>query len=250
MISDELLEFKKEKLIELGDRIHSEYLFCKKAINHVPENRKAEKLWYSSLCSKHTYSTAILQTFINSLPTLQKLSEEYFSFYVGKIAIINFLEIINSYEQNLTKLIKNNEQLKLLLENKIEEKLSLLDESWNNKKCNNNQNLKEELKQNIKNKKFGAAFTRKILKKEGIIDKTDFDILLFAWTIRNSMHNNFVATRDIEFSYPDIKTGKTYHFKYKEGTELYHPNNDLLGFHNISTQIQFIFPKIVQALAD
>jgi len=64
------------------------------------------------------------------------------------------------------------------------------------------------------------------------------------------MHNNFQAITDIDFSYPDIKTGKQYTYSYKKGQELDHPEDDLIAYHVVFEQIIHIQLRTLQNLRD
>lgn len=88
-------------------------------------------------------------------------------------------------------------------------------------------------------------FIRETLHLNGLIDDLDRKVLDFAWNVRNSMHTDFLAIKDIKFSAPG--TSLNYSFDFKKGEKLYH-SSDLLSFYLMTEQIIFIQIKILQRL--
>jgi len=244
MLSDKHIADQKKHLEELGNRLGYEVAFSRQFIEE--SNRPdIEKKWMSSVMASCNYGAFLIKILISGLNEYRHLPEEQLGFYIGKIAIQPFLEIINSFEQITNQFIDENQQFKTILDERVKEKISLLEENWENDSKGKSKKLKSNLIFQLKHKIHEMAFIRDTLRKRKIIDNEDYEILSFAWTIRNSMHFDFTAIRDINFSYPDIKTGKVYHFNFSKGQELYHPV-DLLSYYVITEQIIFIHLKILQ----
>ena len=243
MLSDEFIKGQSNFLTDLGDRLGYQVDICKR-ISEANDS-KVVKEWANSVRSSCNYGAFLIKLLLASIDSYRHLSEEQFGYYVGKISIQPFLEIINSYEQILNSLVTNSCELRNLLDSRIDKKTSLVNENWDPYSTGKSKELKRNLTSLLQRKIFEMAFIRDTLYKNEIIDNVDHEILTFAWDIRNSMHNNFVALKDINFSYPDIKTGKPYYFKFTKGEELYHPD-DLVSFQIISEQIFFILLKILQ----
>lgn len=103
--------------------------------------------------------------------------------------------------------------------------------------------MKKDLIKGYKRKLNEMKFIRDTLRQHKIIDELDVRILEFTWDIRNSMHTNFIAIKDIEFDAPG--TNLNYSFQFKKGQELYHPS-DLLSFYSITEQIILIQLRVLQ----
>jgi len=248
MLSDEYIQIQKKLLTDLGNRLGNEVQFSNDFLGRV-KDREIERKWMNAVSRTCNYSAFQIKNILNSIEDYRHLPEEQLSLYVGKIAIQSFLEIINSFEQITNLFIAENHKLKLLLEERIAQKLTILEESWKTEPRGKSKDLKKSLTSQLKNKIYEMAFIRDTLLKNKIIDKTDHQTLSFAWDIRNSMHLNFTAIKDVDFKYPDLKTGFVYRFNFKKGQELYHPN-DLISFYVITEQVIFILLKILQKHKD
>ncbi len=241
MLSDQFIIEQKNSLQELGQELHKEAEYAKIIFDlNNPEN---EIEWYRSVRSTCIYGTFLIQILIDELDKYKSFSEEQIRFYIGKIAIQSFLDVINIYEKSINKLVNSNEHLSKMIQIRINKKVQILEKSWKTEVNRKSRDLKDSLVKSIKRKSFEMKFIRDTLKKNEVIDDLDYDILEFSWDIRNSMHNNFVAIKDIEFSAPG--TSLNYSFSFKKGEELYHPT-DLKSFYQMSRQIIFIQFKILQ----
>ncbi|MBC8334743.1 MAG: hypothetical protein ISR59_11720 [Anaerolineales bacterium] len=241
-IDEEIINNKVALLKSLGDRIHSDVLFCK---NFLQSDRPViEKKWVEGFRSACNYSLMLIKSFITSVNEYRNLSIEQFSYYVGKIAVQHLLEVVNVFEQILNEFLVENEDIKELVQSRINKKIAIIEENWNSESKGKGKKLRANLINQYKNKIYEMSFIRDTLRSKNIIDDTDFQLWSFAWDIRNSMHRNFTAIKDINFDYPDIRTGKIYHFNFKKGEELYHPQ-DLISHYIITEQLLFIMLKIL-----
>ncbi|MCD6322078.1 MAG: hypothetical protein J7L77_03520 [Clostridiales bacterium] len=242
MLSEDFLTREQQNLKALGDKLHKDALFTQQFIDSGkrPEN---EMQWFGSVRSDCIYGTFLLKNLLDSLDDYKDKSEEQISFYIGKIAIQSFLEIINSFEQSTIKLLEENDYFSNMLRDRLEPNLLLIEESWKEDVPGKSKKLKKDLIRLYKRRMKEMGFIRDTLHKEEIIDDLDKQILEFTWDIRNSMHSNFVAIKDIKFSPPG--TSLNYTFDFKKGQELYHPH-DLLSFYSMTEQLIFIQLKILQ----
>ncbi len=241
MLSDKFLRINKENLTALGGLLNKEALFMKQFLEM--RNPRNEKEWAGSVRSDCIYGTFLIKNLLDTIDSYKELSEEQAGFYIGKIAIQSFLDIINSYEQSTNNLVSENDQLSNILKDRIDKKKSIIEENWDKKSGGKSKKVKEDLLRYYDRKIFEMQFIRDSLFQHGIIDNLDKRILDFAWDIRNSMHSNFVAIRDIEFS--ALGTSLGYSFSFKKGEELYHPN-DLVSFYTMTEQIISVQIKILQ----
>jgi len=241
---DNVIEEQRKMLTDLENRLDKEIHFSKGFLNES-NCPYIEKKWMTSVFDTCSYSSFLIKILLPSLEDYKHLPKEQLGYFIGKIAIQSFLEMINSFELTMNLFIDENNQITTSLRKRIDEKIEIIEMSWNLESKGKVKKMKSNIKRQFENKITEMAFIRETLKKEGIIDETDFKILSFAWNIRNSIHMNFCAIKDLDFKYPDIKTGKTYHFKFKKGEELYHPD-DLISFYIITEQIIFIMLKILQ----
>lgn len=243
MIDNKDLEKTKKELSELESRLVREIMFCDAFVNKS-KNQLIEKEWMSGVSSAYNYSQTLIRCFLKSIDDYIILSPDQFHFYVGKIAIQHLLEIINKFEQTINNAIATRNDFKELINKRIQKRVETFNANWNDNKNKRNKNTKKEILKSFELKIREQSFIRDTLYSNKIINKVDYSILCFAWDIRNSMHKNFVAVKNINFKYTDFTTGVNYTFNYPEGTELYHPG-DLLGFLSISFQIHFIMLKIL-----
>lgn len=244
MLSKDFLTQERKNLEALGAKLNKEANFAQQFLDSG-KNPKNELNWYSSVRSDCIYGTFLIKNLLDSLENYSDKSEEQIGFYIGKIAIQSFLDIINSYEQSTIKLLDENEYLSKLVLERIAPKLKLIEGNWKKDATGKAKKIKKELINFYERRTKEMKFIRDTLHKEEIIDDLDKKILEFAWDIRNSMHSNFVAIKDIEFSAPG--TSLNYTFDFKKGQELYHPH-DLLSFFSMTEQIIFIQFKILQRL--
>jgi len=244
MIDDFQIEIVVDELKKLEERIVDESKFCSMYPNNTNE-LNLSKEWMNGIISSYNYSQVLIRIFINSIRDFKDLPEEQFHYYVGKIAIQHLLELINKYEQINDKAIRQYNEFENMIFKRIEKKIDQFNKNWINDNKGKTKRIEKEILDNFKLKAREQSFIRDTLLSNNIIDKTDHEILCFAWDIRNSMHKDFNSIKDIDFNYTDFKTGINYHFKYSKGTVLYHPG-DLLGFFSISFQIQFIMLKILK----
>lgn len=242
MLSDKFIELEKKNLTALGDHLNKESLFAQQFIEN--SNKPSNEInWFNSVRSISIYGTFLIKNLIDNLENYKDKSEDQIGFYIGKIAIQSFLDIINAFEQSTNNLIAQSELFSKMLNERIEKRTSIIEESWRDNVNSKSRELKKDLIRGYKRKMKEMKFIRDTLRKKGIIDELDCKILEFSWDIRNSMHSNFLAIKKIEFSAPG--TNLNYSFKFKEGQELYHPN-DLLSFYSMTEQIIFIQLRILQ----
>ncbi len=244
MLSQEFLAQERKNLEALGDKLNKEVSFAQQFIDSG-KRPKNEMQWFGSVRDDCIYGTFLIKNLIDTLDKYKDKSEEQIGFYIGKIAIQSFLDIINSYEQSTIKLLEENELFYKLIRERVEPKLNLIEESWKEDVSRKAKKIKKEIINLYERRTKEMKFIRDTLHKQGVIDDLDKKILEFAWNIRNSMHSNFVAIKDIEFSAPG--TSLNYTFDFKKGQELYHPH-DLLSFYSMTEQIIFIQLKILQKL--
>lgn len=244
MINDEFIRSQREMLQRLGDRLANEMKFSNAFIDKS-KRPEVEKKWMLSVNSACTYSIVLIRSLMETMETFKKLTPEKLGLFVGKTAIISFLELINAFEQTMNNFIDENNDLKSLIQARIDKKNSIIEKNWKKDSNRKSRDFKANIINQWKNKIYEMAFIRDTLKSKDIINDLDHKILTFAWDIRNSMHKNFTALRDTNFSYPDIKTGNVYSFNFVKGQELYHPQ-DLVSFYIITEQIIFIMLKILQ----
>jgi len=243
------LNEQKESLTKLGDRLSYELHFAKQIIDKS-SNPEIEKKWMSSVFSVCNFSLFQIKNLIEVLDNYQHVSKEQIGYCVGKIAIVPFLDIINGYELSMNRLIEGNERLNKLIQDRIDTRIDKLDKIWKAETNSKERQIQKDVRKIYQRKITEMSFVRETLKKHELINQLDFDILKFSWEIRNSMHNNYCAIADIEFSYPDIKTGKKYFFSFKKGDELSHPENDLVSYYVIMEQIIHIHFRTLQAFRE
>lgn len=242
MLSDKFIELEKKNLIALWDKLNKEAQFARQFIEN--DNRpKNEINWFNSIRSISIYGTFLIKNLIDNIESYKDKSEEQIGFYIGKIAIQSFLEIINAFEQSTNHLIVQSDLLKKLLDERIKKRTKIIEKSWRMDVNSKSKELKKEFIRVCKRKLKEMKFIRDTLRTNGIIDELDCKILEFSWDIRNSMHSNFLAIKKIKFSAPG--TNLNYSFNFEKGQELYHPN-DLLSFYSMTEQIIFIQLKILQ----
>ncbi len=241
MLSDEFVSREKQNLLALGDKLHQEAVFAKGYIaSKRPDN---EKQWETSVLSHSTYGTFLIQNLLNSLDIYQDKPEEQISFYIGKIAIQSFLEIINAFEKSTNDLVTQNNHLLEMLQARIVKKTDIIEANWDKNATGKSRKLKLNIIRSQSRKVNEMQFIRETLHNNEIINDLDKKVLDFAWDVRNSMHTDFLAIKDIEFSAPG--TSLNYTFNFKKGEQLYHPH-DLLSFYSMTEQIIFIQIKILQ----
>ena len=242
MLSEGFIRAQKAQLTKLGDKLHKESQFAKKFIESSgkPQN---EINWFRSVSSIAIHGTFQIEMILQTLDNFKDKPEEQISFYIGRAAIQSFLDTINAFEQSTNSLIWNSEELQKLLNKRIEEKIGIIKYSWKSDVDSKSKQLKQDIINFYKRKVFEMKFIRDTLKKFGVINDLDWRILEFAWGVRNSMHSDFLAIKDIEFSAPG--TNLNYSFSFKKWEELYHPK-DLSSFYSITEQIIYIQLKILQ----
>lgn len=212
MLTDNFLEKEIKSLKELGNQLNKEAVFSKRFIEKS-ENPDNEKEWFTSVRSLCIFGTFLIQNLISKIGDYKNYSEEQIGYYTGKIAIQSFLDIINAFELSTNKLVDSNINLNELLDERINKKINAIENGWKEEVNRLSKDLKKEIKTSFKRKKREMKFIRDTLKKHDIIDSLDYKILEFSWDIRNSMHNNFLAIKDIEFIAPG--TSINYSFKFK-----------------------------------
>jgi len=242
MLSKEFIKNQKEQLTQLGDKLHKESIFASQLIesNKRPQN---EVSWFRSVRSIAIHGTFQIQVILQTIDSYEDKSEEQIGYYIGKTAIQSFLEIINAFEKSTNTLVVESKELKSLLNQRISEKVKIIEKGWRTDVNNASRKLKKSLINTLERKVFEMKFIRDTLNKHKIIDPLDYKILEFAWNVRNSMHTDFLAIQDMEFSAPG--TSLNYSFKFKKGEELFHPS-DLSSFYVLTEQIIFIQHKVLQ----
>lgn len=242
MLSKEFIDIEKTNLRVLGEMLHKEAVFARQFIDSG-KRPKTEMDWFNAVSSACVYGTFLIKNLIDSIDSYTDKPEEQIGFYIGKIAIQSFLDIINAFEKSTNDLVEKNDQVSALLKLRISKKVNIIEEGWQLDAGGKSKKMKCELIKSYERKIFEMNFIRETFRQNGIIDELDKRILDFAWDVRNSMHANFLAIKDIEFSAPG--TSLNYSFRFKKGQELYHPE-DLLSFYTMTRQIIFIQLKILQ----
>ena len=242
MLTDRYIKTTKDELIALGSCLHNEAKFAREFIAKKTRP-ESEISWFRQVLSNSIYGTFIIQNLIDNFERYKQKPEEQIRIYIGKIAIRSFLDLINVFELSTKNLVESNTEIQMRLNERIDKRIKIIENSWKSDVNRKSKDLKQNLIRDCKRKKYEMKFVRDTLFKHNIIDELDKKILEFSWDIRNSMHNNFLAIKDIEFSAPG--TSLNYSFSFKKGEELYHPN-DLLSFYSMTEQIIFIQLKILQ----
>lgn len=242
MLSDDFINYQKQELIELGSQLQKEAHFATTFIDKScqPEN---EKKWFNRVRDVSIHGTFSIQNLIYCLDRYKKFKEDQIGFYIAKVAITPFLEIINAFEASTRELINTNDEIKELLEVRVKKRVDIINNCWDRSSNSKSRKLKDDLIVLYSRKKHEMNFIRETMKKESIINDLDKKILDFSWDVRNSMHNNFVAMKDISFSAPG--TSLSFSFDYKKDQELDHQGS-LLSYYQMYEQIIFIQHKILQ----
>lgn len=169
--------------------------------------------------------------------------KHYFSLS-GSIISRVLIDIVNSYELMSEKLRDNSPSLRKSLEEKINEKKRLLD-AWQPGESNCKK-LKGECEKYLESKLKESAFNRSVLRSLDLISKGDVKFLTFVWDIRNSMHRNFVAHKNIEFEFEDIKTGNKIKLAFQKDEELgvKHPKTTLI----IADKVALIMMQMIKKM--
>ncbi len=244
MVDQLEIEKTRRGLSELAKRLHSASLVAGKFAGKSTRP-EIERQWMDTVFHSYDYSNLLIQSFLESVDSLKDLPNDRFGYYSGKVAIQHFLEMINGFEQILSKFISMDSECSKALEDRVAGKVDLIEKGWVGA-TGKGKKLKSSLINQLQHKSQEIAFIRETFFQHGLISDLDKDIWEFAWKIRNSMHRNFVALGDIDFQFPDIRTGVMYKFKYSKGQELHHPG-DYLAFFAISEQLEFILMKILTA---
>ena len=242
MLSEEFISLETASLKALGEQLHKEATFAQQLIDSGkrPPN---EESWFRAVRSICIYGTFLIQNLIESFDRYRDKPEDQISFYIGKIAIQSFLDIINAFEKSTNDLVGENESFSRILNDRIDRKVRLIEDGWKDDAPRKSRKIKADVIDLYRRKVTESKFIRDSLHKTGVIDDLDKRVLEFAWDIRNSMHSNFVAIKDIEFSAPG--TSLNYSFDFRKGQELYHPK-DLLSFYMMTEQLIFIQLKVLQ----
>jgi hypothetical protein len=242
MLTDDFIKVEISNLKKLGNELYKLVLLSKEFIEKSERSNNVKE-WFSSIRSACNFGTFLIQNLVSNFKDYKKYSEQQIGYYVGKIAIQSFLEIINAFELSTNRLVESNPRIQELINERIQKKIGLLENGWKSDVNRNSKDFKKEIENGLRRKNHEMKFIRDTLMKHKIIDDLDYKILEFSWDIRNSMHNNFLAIKDIEFSAPG--TNLNYSFRFKKGEELYHPN-DLKSFYSMTEQIIFIQLKILR----
>lgn len=242
LITDEFIKIKKNELIALGSQLHKESTFARA---YISNNKKTKSVisWFKQILSLTIYGTFLIQNLIDNFDKYKDKPVEQIDLYTGKIAISSFLDIINAFELSTNQLVNSSIEIQKLLNERIDRRINIIDDSWKPEVNKESRKLKKNIKRDLSRKKYEMKFIRDTLYKHKIINELDKRILDFSWDIRNSMHNNFLAIKDISFAAPG--SSLDYVFNFKKGEELYHPK-DLLSFYSMTEQIIFIQLKVLE----
>ena len=242
MLSEEFVNTEKANLVALGDQLHKEATFARQFLDQSKRPLN-ERQWFATVRDISIYGTFLIQILLESLEKYIDKPEEQIGFYVGKIAIQSFLDIINAFEKSTNDLVGESILLRDLLTQRIDQKVAIIEDSWKDDVPKKSRRIKADVIALFRRKMFEMKFIRDTLHQDGVIDDLDKKILDFAWDIRNSMHSNYVVIKDIAFAAPG--TSLNYTFEFEKGQELYHPT-DLLSFYSMTEQIIFIQLKVLQ----
>ena len=230
MLSEEYLINQRKNLHELGNALQKQASFSRSFLeDHT--NPKNERNWFLVVRDISIHGTFTIQNILGTLENYKEKSESQISFYIAKAAIQPFLEVINAYELSLNKLLGVSVEFQQMVSERIGKRITTIEESWTNIANKKSKELKKDVLGRYKRLRYETKFIRDTLHKYHVISDEDVRILEFAWSIRNSMHADFVATRDIELS--DLELAPHLRFKFMEGEELYHQGG-FLSFHDVS----------------
>ena len=209
----------------------------------------AERRWFTGLQNAHAYAARLLEMFLSCLDELRHLPDEEVGFLAGKVAIADFLEVLNVFDQTTSFLVEDNVRLGQLVDDRINEKVAIVNESWDPSASGKSKKTKADVTRSVERKRTEAAFVRDTLWKHEFISDEGRELLGFAWKVRNSIHNNYCATSDIDFEWDD-QQGKHYVFHYRAGDELSHPDDDVMAFSSIVERMQFIGHEVIAGLQE
>jgi len=160
---------------------------------------------------------------------------DFYLIYKGRKAIRVFIDIINMFEGQLNHIAEVSQSFQEKINGKIDSLINSVEENWraDEKKIKDGITKKDVLKI-IESKKHETSMRRRALLNLGWINKDEFDLLEFAWWLRNCMHNDFSALSDKNFAFYDEETDETYHIEFLRG--------QILGLH---TRIVYGLSRII-----
>lgn len=177
-----------------------------------------------------------------------KLQIEIFRIYSGRKAFRLLLDMINMFEAQQNAIFSESEECRNEVDKRLAPDIEALDSNWKDPEIRVPKgNKKSDLINAITRKGLESGFRRRSLLKLGWISREDFELLEFAWFVRNCMHNDFNAIANKEFSFRDHDSKENVTMVLEKDRHLYFYTRHVFA---LTKSVSTILERIVECAID
>ncbi len=186
-----------------------------------PKNRRRVIEWAMLMNRSYGIFCNDIEDFIARGIKQPGLSLNQYSELSGMKIVRILLDIINAFEMFNETLRNNSGDYEDELESSIKPQIDSVHINWSkNPRIIKDGVEKQDIIKLIRRKKNTISFKRKALRNMNLINDDEFEFLNFAWDIRNAMHSNFIAHKEIRYRLTDPRSGLSKEFNYDINQEI------------------------------
>lgn len=221
---DDLIKYNKNETAKFEARLNELVIKYDKLVKSLSEgSNDLLKKWYRLCNENYAIQRRYITDYLNG-DSIDERDLEVLQYrrQMGARVMPLLLNFINAFEYILLQLPKTNLQLKTAIS---ESTTDLKDYIKSNcpKDSDKNTGFRQELLSMLGFRAQSVANLRKALSENGILNSNDRIFLEGIWDMRNSMHTNFIAQKDIKIDFLDMKSKELLQYSVRKGKALYTP---------------------------
>lgn len=212
-VDDNYIEINKE--IFKGFESQLKKLTIKyKTLEDAETRGTLNQRWYNLCNGNYARLRRNITDFISGSSITEKLPKDNYDLLIGRISMRIVEDFVNSFELILGDLFEEN-GYNDQLQSEIQPLIDLVNSTeWE-------RTAKQTIIQSIEGKKLSFAFKTKFLRNIGVLSEDDKAFLSFVWSIRNTMHSNFVNKHRIHYKLIDEEVGTEWEVDFQPNEGIY-----------------------------
>jgi hypothetical protein len=242
---DALIALNKTKSKEFEQELTRLVKFYDQKIKNLNASEgELLKRWYK-LCNE-TYAVRrriISDYLVGSTINERTLDDFQYRRQMGSRIYPLLLDFISISEFIFQLLLLNSPALSLKLDERIKPIKESLKKHWSE----TNKDIRSSVLSSVGFKRQSVSFIRDTLVEMGVVKQHDSDFLKSVWELRNQIHANFIAQKNINFTFMPDSGGVMLSYSVKKGQPLYTPDWSLM---KITERISRIMQETIAGVKD
>lgn len=202
LVDEDFININKEMFSALEEKLKSLILKYKE-LEAEEDSSSLTQRWYNLCNGNYGRFRRSVTDYLEGSTIIERVDKDLYSLYFGRLCLRVIEDFVNAFEYILNLFFEGNEELQKAIEEKVSPIIELInDTDWNS--C-----IKTSILKSVENKKTNFSTRLKILEDKGYLTSDDGNFLRFLWSLRNSMHTNFINTYRIKYLLTDDEVGNS-----------------------------------------